>query len=128
MKGAKNGAFFETFVVNEIIKTFANEGKDYSKRIFFYNGKDKTKKKVDKNGNVIETTLENEIDLIIEENGVLYPIEIKKKDMPSSLDVSAFDVLDKDIDKKRGLGVIISTNRNKIYLRDNLLCLPIEYI
>ena len=128
MKGAKNGAFFETFVVNEIIKTFANEGKDYSKRIFFYNGKDKTKKKVDKNGNVIETTLENEIDLIIEENGVLYPIEIKKKDMPSSLDASAFDVLDKDIDKKRGLGVIISTNRNKIYLRDNLLCLPIEYI
>ena len=32
-------------------------------------------------GNEIEIQLENEIDLIIEENGVLYPIEIKKKDM-----------------------------------------------
>ena len=127
-KGAKNGAFFETFIINEIIKTFANEGKDYSKRIFFYNGKDKTKKKIDKKGNVVEIQLENEIDFIIEENGVLYPIEIKKKDMPSLDDATAFDVLDKDLNKKRGLGVIISSNPHKIYLRDNLLCLPFEYI
>ena len=42
---ALNGAFFETFIINEIIKSFSNEGKDYSKRIFFYNGKDKTKKR-----------------------------------------------------------------------------------
>ena len=115
-------------MVNEIIKTFANEGKDYSKRLFFYNGKDKTKKKIDKDGNVIEIQLENEIDLIIEENGILYPIEIKKKDMPSINDASAFDVLDKDIEKKRGLGVILSSNKNNIYLKDNLICLPLEYI
>lgn len=127
-RGAKNGAFFETFIVNEIIKTFANEGKDYSKRLFFYNGKDKTKKKTTKNGDIIEIQLENEIDLIIEENGVLYPIEIKKKDLPSSEDASAFDLLDKDIEKRRGLGIIISSNKNKVYLRDNLLCLPLEYI
>lgn len=128
MRGAKNGAFFETFVVDEIIKSFANEGKDYSKRIFFYNGKDKTKKKSDKDGNITEIQIENEIDFIIEENGVLYPIEIKKKDMPNLNDAIAFDVLDKDIDKKRGLGVIISSNSHKIYLKDNLICLPIEYI
>jgi predicted AAA+ superfamily ATPase len=115
MKGAKNGAFFETFVVNELIKSFANEGKDYSKRIFFYNGKDKTPKG-------------GEIDFIIEENGTLYPIEIKKKDMPTADDASAFDVLDKDLNKKRGMGIIISSNPNKVYLRDNLLCLPVEYI
>ena len=127
-KGAKNGAFFETFIVNEIIKTFINEGKDYSKRLFFYNGKDKTKKKIDKNGNEIETQLENEIDLIIEENGVLYPIEIKKKDFPIASDASAFDVLDKDVEKHRGMGVIISSNSNKVLLRDNLICLPFEYI
>ena len=127
-KGAKNAAFFETFVVNEIIKTFANEGKDYSKRLFFYNGKDKTRKKIDKDGNEIEIQLENEIDLIIEESGVLYPIEIKKKDAPSINDALTFDVLDKDIEKKRGLGVIFSFNKNKVYLRDNLVCLPLEYI
>ena len=115
MKGAKNGAFFETFVVNELIKSFANEGKDYSKRVFFYKRKDKTPKG-------------GEIDFIIEENGTLYPIEIKKKDMPTADDASAFDVLDKDLNKKRGMGVIISSNPNKVYLRDNLLCLPVEYI
>jgi len=127
-RGAKSGAFYETFVVNEIIKSFTNEGKDYSKRLFFYNGKDKTKKRIDKLGNEREIFLENEIDLIIEENGVLYPIEIKKKDSPVASDASAFDILDKDIEKKRGLGIIISSNKNMVYLRDNLLCLPLEYI
>ena len=127
-KGAKNGAFFETFVVNEIVKTFANEGKDYSKRLFYYNGKDKTRKRIGKDGNDIETHIQKEIDLIIEENGVLYPIGIKKKDTPDVSDASAFDVLDKDIDKKRGLGIILSSNPNKIYLRDNLVCIPLEYI
>lgn len=126
-RGALNGYFFETFVVNELIKSFANDGKDYSKRVFYYNGKDKTKKK-SVNGEIIEVPVDGEIDFIIEENGVLYPIEIKKKDMPTADDASAFDVLDKDIGKKRGLGVIISSNPNKVYLRDNLVCLPIEYI
>ena len=127
-KGASNGFFFETFVINELVKSYANEGKDYSKRIFYYNGKDKTKKKKDKDGNVTEISVDGEIDFIIEENGVLYPIEIKKKDKPTIDDASAFDVLDKDVDKKRGMGVIISCCHSKIYLRDNLVCLPIEYI
>ena len=48
--------------------------------------------------------------------------------MPTVDDASAFDVLDKDISKKRGMGVIISSNPNKVYLRDNLICLPVEYI
>lgn len=127
-RGAKNGAFFETFVINELIKTFINEGKDYSKRVFFYNGKDRTRKKLSRDGEETTVSIEAEIDFIIEENGVLYPIEIKKKDMPSADDASAFDVLDKDIGKKRGLGVIFSSNPNKVYLRDNLVCLPLEYI
>ena len=127
-RGAMNGAFFETFVVNELIKSFANEGKDYSKRIYFYNGKDKTRRRIGKNGAEDLVQIESEIDFIIEENGILYPIEIKKKDMPTSSDASAFDVLDKDTDKKRGLGVILSSSPSKIYLRDNLVCLPLEYI
>lgn len=127
-RGAKSGEFFETFIINEIIKSFSNNGKDYSKRIFYYNGKDKKRKKIDKEGNELTLNIQSEIDLIIEENGILYPIEIKKKDMPSEKDAANFDILDKDISKKRGLGVIISSNKNKIYLRDDLICLPIEYI
>ena len=127
-RGAANGAYYETFIVNEIIKSFSNEGKDYSKRVFFYNGKDKSRNKIDKNGNSTTINIESKIDFIIEENGVLYPIEIKKKDMPIASDAKSFAVLDKEINKKRGLGIIISSNSNKVYLRDNLLCLPIEYI
>ena len=48
--------------------------------------------------------------------------------MPLASDAQAFEVLDKDINKTRGMGVIISSNPNKIYLKDNLICLPIEYI
>lgn len=41
---------------------------------------------------------------------------------------SAFNVLDKDIDKKRGTGVIICRGDYKLKFRDNLYALPIEYI
>lgn len=41
---------------------------------------------------------------------------------------SAFDVLDKDISKKRGIGAIICRSDYKLKLRDNLYALPIEYI
>ena len=119
-----SGRFIETFIVNEIIKSYINQGKDYKKRIYYYRGKDKVKKT--KNG--IDSYEENEIDLIIEENGILYPIEIKKTTNPKSEMASAFDVLDKDIDKKRGIGVIICRSDYKLKLRDNLYALPIEYI
>jgi predicted AAA+ superfamily ATPase len=121
--GAMNGAFFETFVINEIIKSYINQGKDYRKRIYYYRGKDKVKKTV--NGNEM---FEENVDLIIEENGILYPIEIKKTANPKSEMASAFDVLDKDIDKNRGIGAIICRVDYKLKLRDNLYALPIECI
>ena len=127
--GAIAGHMFETFVVNEVIKSFINVGKDYSKYIYYYHGKDKVnKKKVDRDGNITEEIKESEIDIIIEEDGVLYPIEIKKGSNPTSSDADAFTVLDKDIDKKRGIGAIICTGEYKLKLRENLYSLPIEYI
>ena len=127
--GAIAGHMFETFVVNEIIKSFINVGKDYSKYIYYYHGKDKVKKKkVDCDGNITEINEESEIDIIIEEDGILYPIEIKKGSNPTASDADAFTVLDKDIDKKRGIGVIICTGEYKLKLRENLYSLPIEYI
>lgn len=127
--GAMAGHIFETFVVNEIVKSFINVGKDYSKYIYYYKGKDKEKKRiVNDDGTESIEYEENEIDLIIEENGVLYPIEIKKKTNSKADDASAFTVLDKDIDKKRGTGAIICTGKYKLKLRDNLYSLPIEYL
>lgn len=127
--GAIAGHMFETFVVNEIIKSFINVGKDYSKYIYYYHGKDKVKKKiVAADGSVSEENEESEIDIIIEENGVLYPIEIKKATNPTASDADAFTILDKDIGKKRGTGAIICLGEYKLKLRDNLYSLPIDYI
>lgn len=61
--GAMSGAFFETWVVSEIYKSFLNRGK--RPPLFYY--RDSNKK---------------EIDLIIYQNNTLYPIEIKKSAAP----------------------------------------------
>lgn len=117
--GAMNGQFFETFIVNEIIKSYINAGKDYSHYFFYYRGKDKVKN---------DAPYDGEIDFIIEENQILYPIEIKKNGNVKANMADYFGVLDKDFSKKRGMGAIICLCEEKLFLRDNLLALPIEYI
>ncbi len=123
-ESAVAGSMFETFVISEILKSFSNEGTDYTFNVFYYRGKDKKRTKM--NGETVEE--ESEIDLIIEENGTLYPIEIKKSANPNRAMAAAFDVLDKDVDKKRGMGAIICLYDEKLYLADDLAVLPIEYI
>lgn len=110
------GNMFETFVVSEILKSYANEGKDYKFNIFYYRGKDRN------------ALSENEIDLVIEENGVLYPIEIKMSGNPKAEMGATNKVLDIIQDKKRGMGAIVCLIDKKTYLRENLVALPIEYI
>ena len=110
------GNMFETFVVSEILKSYSNEGQDYKFSIFYYRGKDK------------RASSENEIDLIIQEDGLLYPVEIKMTGNPKASMGSANQILDKIPDKKRGMGVILCLIDKKTYLRENLVALPIEFI
>lgn len=110
------GNMFETFVVSEILKTYSNAGKDYRFSISFYRGKDK------------RASGENEIDLIIQEDGILYPVEIKMTGNPKASMGSTNPVLDKIPDAQRGVGVILCMVDRKTYLRDNLIALPIDYI
>lgn len=110
------GNMFETFIVSEILKSYTNEGKDYKFNIFYYRGKDKI------------ASGENEIDLIIEEDGCLYPIEIKMSGNPKASMGATNPVLDKIKEKSRGMGIILCLIDKKTYLRENLIALPIEYI
>ena len=110
------GNMFETFVVSEILKSYSNEGKDYRFNIFYYRGKDRS------------ASNENEIDLIIEEDGILYPVEIKMSGNPKAGMGATNQVLDKIPDKKRGMGIILCLIEKKTYLRENLIALPINYI
>ena len=89
-----------------------------------HRGRDK--KKVRKDGKEYE--VESEIDLIIEENGILYPIEIKQSISVTADETSAFLVLDKVEEKKRGCGAIICNCPQPGMLRENILQIPVWYI
>lgn len=122
--GAMSGAFFETFVISEILKSYGNNGIDYRYCVSYYRGKDR--RKIKDNGR--EKSVESEIDLIIEENGTLYPVEIKKSSSVSADLTAAFTVLDKIPDKKRGTGAVICMCPQPGALRDNILQIPVWYV
>ena len=122
--GAMSGPVFETFAVSEILKSFSNEGLDYRHFVSYYRGRDK--KKTTEDGKLQE--LESEIDLIIEENGVLYPIEIKKNTQAKAIMTAAFDVLDQIPGKRRGMGAVLCNCPEVGALRENILQIPVWYL
>ena len=114
--GAMSGAFWETFVISEILKSYSNRGLDYRYFVSYYRGKDR------------KAGQEDEIDFIIEENGILHPIEIKKNSRVKAEMTSAFQALDAIPDKKRGMGALICMCPQPGMVRDNILQLPAWYI
>lgn len=96
--GAMDGAFFETYVVSEIVKSYFNAGKRPD--LFYYRDIDK-----------------KELDLLIAEGDKLYPMEIKKNKSPAHPDKN-FRVLDKfHLDVQPGIVLcmcdeILPYNRN----------------
>ena len=114
--GAMSGAFFETYVISEILKSYSNAGFDYRYYVSYYRGKDKQANK------------ESEIDFIIEQNGTLYPIEIKKNSKVNAEMTSAFTILDKVEEKKRGMGAVICSCPAPGKLRDNIWQLPVWFV
>ena len=85
--GASSGAFFETFVVSEIMKSWYNAGE--TPPVFYYRDKDR-----------------NEIDLILEADGKLHPVEIKKSANPGKDAIAAFRVL-ANVGKSIGPGGVV---------------------
>ena len=120
--GAYRGHAFETFVISEILKSYANAGSDYRYHVSYYRGRDKL---TDKTSGI---TSEAEIDLIIEENGTLYPIEIKASSHVTASETSAFTVLDKIPEKQRGMGAVVCMCPEPGMLRENVLQRPVWYI
>ena len=73
--GAMAGQFFESYVFSEIYKSYLNQGK--IPPVYYY--RDKQKK---------------EIDLLIEANNMVYPLEIKKSADPGNQAIRNFHVLE----------------------------------
>lgn len=85
--GAMNGAILENYVVSEIAKTYLNSGKE--PYMYYYRNKDA-----------------KEIDIVLEHDGILNPIEIKKTSNPGTELTKVFALLDR-ASVPRGKGAII---------------------
>ena len=107
--GAMAGAFFETFVVGEILKSYYNAGVEPS--LYFYRDKDM-----------------KEIDLIFEQNGTLYPVEIKKKATPDKNDTKAFSALASATKQPIGNGAIVCMTDEIRVIQKNIYSIPISKI
>jgi predicted AAA+ superfamily ATPase len=105
MNGAMNGAILENYVVSEIIKTYTNNGLDY----FAHYYRDVDNK---------------EIDLILESNGRLHPIEIKKSASPSPEITRVFKALDAS-SIPRGVGAVICTKYDFSALDRDTMIVPV---
>ena len=85
--GAMNGAVLENYVVSEIAKTYLNSGRQ--PYMYYYRDKDA-----------------KEIDVILEHDGILNPIEIKKTSNPGTELTRVFSLLDK-ASVPRGKGAVV---------------------
>ncbi len=108
--GSMAGNFFENFVIVEIIKSYYNAG-EVRPPIYYYRDKDK-----------------KEIDLIIEENGKLHPIEIKKSANPSKDMIKNFKILEKSTGKEIGTGGVICLYDKLIDLDEKNKIIPISFL
>ncbi len=113
---ALDGQFFETYAFGEIYKSFVNAGKQAP--LFFFRNNDR-----------------KEIDLLLEQDGVIYPIEVKKTASPSNKDernLNALNPLKDDIPEelvafKRevGMGSILCMTQDAYPLSERSWAFPI---
>lgn len=85
--GAMNGAILENYVVTELLKGYHNNAKDCL--LWYYRDKDS-----------------REVDMVIESDGQLHPLEIKRSVNPAAGLTDVFRVLDK-ASVPRGKGAIL---------------------
>lgn len=104
--GTSAGAFFETFVISEILKSY----KHNAENPFFCFFRDEKG---------------HEIDLLIQKDGKYYPIEIKKHATPLFKDISAFKIFSKIEPVECGCEIcltpepqLLSSNANAISVWD----------
>lgn len=109
-KSAFNGAIFETYVITEIIKSFANAGLDSRKYLYYYR---------DNNG--------KEIDLLIIYNNTVYPLEIKKSFNPGKQAIKNFDVVN-NFGLEIGNGGVICLAKDLFPLDKNNNLIPLELL
>lgn len=106
--GAMSGAILENYVVTELLKSYCNNGKDCL--LWYYR---------DSNG--------GEIDMVMESDGALHPLEIKRSATPGSELIRAFSLLDK-ASVPRGKGAIVCMRPELSAINSDNFIVPIWMI
>lgn len=104
MNGAASGHYFENYVVIELLKNFTYA----SSKAYLTYYRDSNAK---------------EIDIFVEENGGIHPLEIKKSANPDRREIKKYDVLDK-VRAQRGSGGIICMCEEVIPIDDRDCFIP----
>ncbi|MFI4983817.1 MAG: ATP-binding protein [Rickettsiales bacterium] len=104
--GSMSGAILETFIFTEILKSYWHNGK--REPLYYYRNKD-----------------EKEIDLLIVEDGTVYPLEFKKTSRPNKADIKHFNLVE-SLGLKVGEGGVICLAGEYIPITKSIHVLPIK--
>jgi uncharacterized protein len=108
LNGAFAGPIFESWTVSELLKSYWHNGRQAP--FYYYRNKDK-----------------REIDLLIHQDGKLYPVEIKMSASPKVADIRHFSVLDK-WNAEDVPGTLICLVQQSIPLSRTVNALPVSAI
>jgi hypothetical protein len=106
--GSMSGAILETWAVAEILKSYWHNGKEAP--LYFYRDTD-----------------QKEIDLLIESDDTIYPIEIKKTATPSTLASKAFAAAGY-LGKTVGPGAVLCLTPRDVPLTASVTAIPMGYL
>lgn len=115
--GAMSGQMFETYAFGEVYKSFSNSGRRAP--LYFYRDNDR-----------------REIDMLLEQDGTLFPIEVKKTASPSRKDARNLHALDPVAEnnvsedlaafkRKIGLGCILCMTEDTFPVSERAWAFPI---
>ncbi len=101
-----SGAVFETFVVSQVYKRLLNRG--IEPNVYFW-----------------RTATGTEVDILVEDQGILYPLEVKATATPRPSMASGISSLRKDLGSKVGKGYIVHMGELTLPLAPEIEAIPL---
>ncbi|MEM6812752.1 MAG: ATP-binding protein [Pseudomonadota bacterium] len=106
--GAMSGSILENYIICEILKSYWHHGK--TANFYYYRDMD-----------------QKEVDLIIEQDNKLYPVEFKKTAIPTRTASKNFSILNR-LDKPIAEGAVVCLRESDTILSENIYAIPVAYI
>lgn len=107
--GPMSGAIFETFVISQVYKRILNRG--IEPNVYFW-----------------RTATGTEVDILVEDQGLLYPLEVKATATPRPSMASGISSLRKDLGEKMGKGYVIHMGELTLPLAPGIEAIPLTQL